>query len=85
MTDTVTRNVEDVTLIDNMSTHLQQAFTLAELLANYSPGHDGNTSFGSAVANAGNMLESILCDARNSLQEWQKQKGWPLEAGRVQS
>lgn len=57
----------DVNLVDDMNKHLQEAFTLADLLTHYSPSYEGRNAFGSTVENAGFMLQNALVSARGSI------------------
>ncbi|HFD88223.1 MAG TPA: hypothetical protein ENJ35_11190, partial [Gammaproteobacteria bacterium] len=69
-----TQQYEDVGFVDDMNKHLEEAFTLADLLAHYRPGYTGSTEFGSTVNNAGHMLCRILSSTRADFRNQREQK-----------
>lgn len=69
-----TSTYDDVDLVDDMDKHLEEAFTLADLLAHYQPEYTGSTEFGSTVNNAGHMLCRILSSTRTDFKKQSEQK-----------
>ncbi len=71
---------DDMSLIDDMNQHLEEAFTLSDLLAHYRPGYTGSTEFGSTVNNAGHMLCRILSSTRADFRKQREQNRKAREA-----
>lgn len=58
---------DDVSFYDDMSLTLVRAKALADLLANFRPGHDCSNG---TVQNTGYMLWDIVSDLQNNLKKW---------------
>lgn len=78
MSETVTSigkdSADNMDFIDNMDKCLEEAFTLADLLAHYQPSYTGGTEFGDTVNNAGHMLMRIMSSTRRAFREREKQQ-----------
>jgi hypothetical protein len=68
-----------INLVDDIDKHLQEAFTLADLLTHYDPPGEGGV-YGRTVENAGYMLQNTLIEVRGCFKKWEEQKRKSREA-----